>query len=165
VSKYHLAQINIGVPKGPMDSAVMADFAAQLDEINALAEQSPGFVWRLQDDAGNATAFRPFNDDTLINLSVWETPVALRNFVYRSAHSKVMRRRREWFESMREMYMALWWVPQGHRPTIAEAVVCLEKLRANGPSAEAFTFGQLFPPPDEISDEFSGDISEPCPAL
>jgi hypothetical protein len=165
MSKYQLAQLNIGVPNGPIDSAVMADFVAQLEEINALAERSPGFVWRLKDDANNATAFRPYDDDTLMNMSVWEDPVALRNYVYRSAHSAVMKRRREWFQHMKAAYLVLWWVPNGHRPTIEEAVSRLEILRTRGACEMAFTFGKLFPAPDAAPDTSLGDISEPCPAL
>lgn len=165
MSNYQLAQLNIGVPNGPIESAVMADFVAQLDQINALAERSPGFVWRLKDDANNATSFRPYDDDTLMNLSVWEDPVALRNYVYRSAHSAVMKRRREWFQHMKEAYLVLWWVPNGHRPTIEEAVSRLNILRTRGPSEMAFTFGKLFAPPDAAPDTSLGDISEPCPAL
>jgi hypothetical protein len=165
MSKYQLAQLNIGVARGPMDSAVMADFAAQLDEINALAEQSPGFVWRLKDENNNATSFRPLDADTLVNMSVWEDPTALRNYVYRSAHSAVMKRRREWFEHMKEAYLVLWWVPRGHRPTVEEALSRLNTLRARGPSELAFTFGKLFPPPDAAPESTIEDISEPCPAL
>jgi len=165
MSKFHLAQLNIGVGRGPIDSAVMADFVAQLDEINALAERSPGFVWRLKDDAGDATAFRPYGDDTLVNMSVWEDPVALRNYVYRSAHSAVMKRRREWFEHMREAYLVLWWVPIGHMPTVEEAWARLSSLRSRGPTAAAFTFAKLFPPPDAHSGEALDDISDTCPAL
>jgi hypothetical protein len=165
MSGYQLAQLNIGVPQGPIDSAVMADFVAQLDEINQLAERSRGFVWRLKDEANNATSFRPFDDDTLMNLSVWEDPVALRDYVYRSAHSTVMKRRREWFQHMKEANLVLWWVPSGHRPTIEEAVERLRILRSHGPCDRAFTFGKLFAPPDAAPDSSISDLSEPCPAL
>jgi Domain of unknown function (DUF3291) len=163
--RYQLAHLNIAWPKGPMESPVMADFVAQLDEINALAEGSSGYVWRLKDDAGNATAIRPLGDSVLVNMSVWESPEALRDFVYRSAHSAVMRRRREWFERPVETYLVMWWVPAGHQPTVEEAIARLTQLREKGPSAEAFTFAQIFPAPDVQPDSCATDLSETCPAL
>lgn len=126
----------------------MAEFANNLDRINALAEASPGFVWRLQTEAGNATAIRPFEDENLlVNMSVWRDVESLKAYVYDSAHVGFMRRRREWFELMKEAYLVLWWVPKGHRPDIAEAIARLELLKAKGPRPEAFTFAQPFPPP------------------
>ena len=117
MSTHELAQLNIGVIKGPMDSPVMADFAASLERINSVAEAAPGFVWRLQTEAGDATAIRPFeNENMLVNMSVWKDLDALRKYVYHSAHVEVMRRRREWFEPMSEAFLVLWWVPRGHRP-------------------------------------------------
>ena len=113
---FHLAQVNIGVLRAPRDSPLIADFVANLEPINALADASPGFVWRLQGEGGDATSFRAFDSDTiLINMSTWESLEALQAFVYRTAHTGVMRRRREWFEPMADLYMALWWVPAGHR--------------------------------------------------
>ena len=149
MSAFELAQLNVGIIKGPMDSPVMADFAANLDRINALAERSPGFVWRLQTEEGNATAIRPFEDaNMLVNMSVWRDLESLNEYVYRSAHMEVLRRRREWFEQMREAFLVLWWVPKGHRPNVTEAIAKLDLLRGNGPTAEAFTFRQAFPAPD-----------------
>ena len=149
MSVYELAQLNIGIIKGPMDSPVMADFAANLERINALAERSAGFVWRLQTEAGDATTIRPFEDENmLINMSVWRDVDSLNKYVYSSAHVELMRRRREWFERMHEAFLVLWWVPKEHRPSVVEAVAKLEILRAKGPTAEAFTFRQAFPPPD-----------------
>ena len=145
---HELAQLNIGVIRAPMDSPVMAEFANNLDRINALAEASPGFVWRLQTEDGNATAIRPFEDENLlVNMSVWRDVESLKAYVYGSAHVQFMRRRREWFEFMKEAYLVLWWVPRGHRPAIAEAIAKLELLKAQGPGPEAFTFAQPFPPP------------------
>lgn len=145
---HELAQLNIGVIRAPMDSPVMAEFANNLDRINALAEASPGFVWRLQTEDGNATAIRPFEDENLlVNMSVWRDVASLKAYVYESAHVGFMRRRREWFELMKEAYLVLWWVPRGHRPEIAEAIAKLELLKAKGPGPEAFTFAQPFPPP------------------
>lgn len=144
---HELAQLNIGVIRAPMDSPVMAEFAENLDRINALAEASPGFVWRLQTEEGNATAIRPFEDENLlVNMSVWRDVASLKAYVYDSAHVGFMRRRREWFELMKEAYLVLWWVPRGHRPDIAEAIAKLELLKAKGPGPEAFTFAQPFPP-------------------
>jgi hypothetical protein len=131
----------------------MADFMALLDPVNALADASPGFVWRLQSDEGNATAYRVFDDpDLLVNMSVWESIDALREFVYRNPdHLSAMRRRREWFEKMAELFVVLWWIPAGQVPTLADAEERLTLLRAVGPSPDAFTFRQHFPPPDEAS--------------
>ena len=148
MSTYELAQLNIAVMKEPLESPSMADFVANLDRINALAEDTPGFIWRLQTDEGDATAVRPLGDDTLVNMSVWRDVESLNKYVYGSAHVEIMRRRKEWFERMREAYMVLWWVPAGHRPDVTEAVARLETLRANGPTEEAFTFKTAFLPPD-----------------
>src|SRR6202795_2051619 len=141
MSAYNLAQLNIGVIKAPMDSPIMADFAANLERINALAEHSRGFVWRLQTEEGDATAIRPFeNENMLVNMSVWRDVESLNKYVYSSAHVEIMRRRKEWFERMREAFLVLWWVPTGHRPTVAEAGCKLEVLVTRGPSRGAFTF-------------------------
>lgn len=164
-SAYELAQLNIGIIRGPMDSPLMAEFAANLARINALAESSPGFVWRLQTEDGDATAIRPFdNPDQLLNMSVWRDADALRRFVYRSAHADILKRRREWFEPMTEAIMVLWWVPRGHRPSVAEAIARLELLRAKGPHAEAFTFRHTFPAPDAPASEQPGGFADRCPA-
>jgi len=166
MSAYELAQLNIGIIKGAMDSPVMADFAANLDRINALADRSPGFVWRLQTEDGDATAIRPFdNDNMLVNMSVWRDLESLHKYVYSSAHIDVMRRRREWFERMPEAFLVLWWVPKDHRPSVAEAIAKLAALRANGPAQDAFTFRQPFPAPDASSDtQPSIPFSDECPA-
>jgi hypothetical protein len=145
---FHVAQVNIALPKAPVDSPLLADFMGLLDPINELADASDGFVWRLQTDEGNATSIRPFEDERLmVNLSTWESVEALRQFVYRSVHVEVMRRRREWFERMR-LYMALWWVPAGHVPSVEEAKDRLAHLREHGPTPQAFTFREPFGPPD-----------------
>lgn len=164
MSRFELAQLNIGQLKGPLDSPLLADFVANLDRINALAEASEGFVWRLQTDEGDATALRPLGDDTIVNMSVWRDVSALRNYVYRTAHVEIMRRRREWFEHMSEAFVVLWWVPAGHRPTIQEAIAKLEVLRRNGSSADAFTFRSAYPPPDEAQSRTPFDIGDRCPA-
>ncbi len=165
MSAYELAQLNIGIIRGPMDSPVMAEFAANLDRINALAEASPGFVWRLQTEDGNATAIRPFdNENMLLNMSVWSDADSLRKFVYRSAHADILRRRREWFEKMSEAIMVLWWVPRGHRPEVAEAIGRLGLLRRLGPHPAAFTFRETYPPPDAPASEQPGGFEDECPA-
>ena len=148
-SHYHLAQLNIARLLAPIDSPALADFVAQLDEINQLADHSSGFVWRLQAGDGNATSIRPFNDDyILVNMSVWESLEQLRAYVYTSAHSAVMRRRREWFEPMKNAYIVLWWVPAGHIPTVAEAKERLEILQTQGETAAAFKFKRPFAAPE-----------------
>ncbi len=163
MSTYELAQLNIAVMKAPLDSPELADFVANLDRINALAEASPGYVWRLQTDDGDATALRPLGENVLLNMSVWRDAEALNEYVYRSDHAGIMRRRREWFERMGEAYMVLWWVPAGHRPDVAEALVRLEKLRAEGPTPFAFSFRQAFPPPGAASSS-PQDCGDACPA-
>jgi hypothetical protein len=165
MSQFELAQLNIGIIKGPMDSPVMAQFVANLEQINALADRSPGFVWRLQTADGDATAIRPFEQENmLLNMSTWQDVESLNQYVYSSAHAAVMRRRREWFERMQESYLALWWVPKGHRPSVTEAIAKLEVLRSKGPSPEAFTFRQAFPPPDAAQSQLPATFGDECPA-
>ncbi len=142
----------------------MADFVANLDRINDLAERSPGYVWRFKTDDGNATGLRPFGDDYLVNLSVWRDIDALYNYVYKSAHVEIMKRRKEWFETMRERYSVLWWVPEGHRPTTAEAKVRLQLLREQGPTPEAFTFKNPFPAPGTSAGSGLAEFDDLCPA-
>jgi Domain of unknown function (DUF3291) len=161
---FHLAQVNIGRALGEMTDPVMADFAAALPAINALAEAIPGFVWRLQTEDGDATAIRPYEDNRiLINLSVWTNLDALRGYVFRSDHSKYLRRRREWFERFERVYVALWWVPDGHRPTVVEAVERLAHLDAHGPTAYAFGFATPFGP-DGLPIEHRAAADDTCPA-
>jgi Domain of unknown function (DUF3291) len=115
-----------------------------------LADGSPGFVWRLQTDAGDATALRIWDDDRMIvNMSVWESIEALRAFVYRSDHVHVMRRRREWFDRMTQALMVMWWIPAGTVPTVAQATTRLAKLEEVGPTSDAFTFQAWFAPPGQ----------------
>jgi heme-degrading monooxygenase HmoA len=148
MSELELAQLNIAHLKAPIDSPLLAEFVANLDRINAIAEASDGFRWRLMTDDGNATSLRPFGDDVLVNMSVWRDLEALRNYVYHSAHAEVMKRRREWFDRISEAHVVLWWIAVGHRPSISEAASRLENLRRHGPSPAAFTFGTAFPAPD-----------------
>ena len=145
--RWHLAQLNVGRLLAPVESPAIAGFVAALDPINELADASPGFVWRLQTDAGNATDIRPTEDDLfLINMSVWSSLQELRAFVYTTAHVQVLRQRREWFEQLATSHMVLWWVPAGHIPTIEEALERLDRLRAEGPTPTAFTFRSPFEP-------------------
>lgn len=164
MSAYELAQLNIARMKQPLESPGMADFVANLDRINALAENSPGFVWRLQTAEGDATALRPLGDDTLINVTVWRDVASLNNYVYRSEHVEFMRRRKEWFDRMQEAYLVLWWVPRGQRPTVADAIARLELLRANGPTKDAFTFRRAFLPPDSVQPSAPFEFGDECPA-
>lgn len=164
MSDYELAQLNIAQMLAPLESPVLADFVANLDRINALADQSPGFVWRLQSDEGDATSFRPFGEDVLVNLSVWKDIESLYDFVYKSAHVEIMRRRKEWFERLREAYTVLWWVPQGYRPTVEEAKAKLTHLRTHGPGPEAFTFKKPYSPPDASGTESLAAFDDACPA-
>lgn len=164
MNAFELAQLNIAVMRAPLDSPAMADFVANLDRINALADAAPGFVWRLQTEAGDATAVRPLGDSTLVNMSVWRDVEALAEYVYRSAHTEIMKRRREWFESMQAAFQVLWWVPAGHRPTMDEAIARLETLRNLGPTPQAFSFKKPFPPPGGSAGEATGTSGWNCPA-
>jgi hypothetical protein len=157
VASFHLAQVNIGRLRAPLDDPIMEGFRSQLDPINALADRSPGFVWRLQTEDGNATSIRPFADERMaINMSVWESLEALQQFVYRSAHIGPLRDRSQWFEPIEGPILALWWIPAGHVPTVAEAQERLQTLKARGPTAFAFTFRTPFPSPDGPSGEVAG---------
>ena len=149
MTAFHLAQVNIARMLGPLDGPVMAGFVTRLDEINALADASPGFVWRLETAEGNATALRPYDDERILfNMSVWETLEDLRQYVYRSAHTELIGRRKDWFDKFERPYLALWWVPAGHIPTVAEAKQRLELLQERGETAEAFTFKKTFAAPE-----------------
>lgn len=147
MSDYHLAQLNIAWMKAPLESPEMVDFVANLERINALAEGSPGYVWRLQDEAGDATAIRPFGDEVLVNMSVWHDMQSLSDYVYKSAHTEMLKRRREWFERVEQAHQVLWWVPAGHRPSVTEAAERLAHLREQGATAQAFTFRYAFAAP------------------
>ena len=148
---HHLAQLNIARFRLPLDDPAMAGFVAALDPLNAIADGAPGFVWRLQTEQGNATSIHAFEDDLLlINMSVWESVDALAAYVYGPDHVAVMRRRREWAERMEEAYLVLWWVPAGWIPTIDEAKERLQRLRAHGPTPQAFTFKKRFTPDEAV---------------
>ena len=152
MAAHHLAQVNVATLRAPLDTPELADFVAELEPINALADGSPGFVWRLQTEDGDATAIRAFDDErVIVNLSVWESLEALRNFVYASRHLDVLRRRRAWFQRMADPYLALWWLPAGTIPTVAQAKDRLELLQRQGPGAAAFTFRVPFPAPEQAA--------------
>jgi heme-degrading monooxygenase HmoA len=144
---FQLAQLNVGRMLAPVDAPEIAGFVAELEPINRLADAAPGFIWRLQTEAGDATSLRPTEDDLfLINMSVWSSIEALRAFTYSSAHVEVLRRRREWFERLATAHLVLWWVPAGHIPTVDEALDRLDRLRRDGPTPAAFTFRTPFEP-------------------
>jgi hypothetical protein len=164
MSNYHLAQLNIARLLAPIDSPQLADFVANLDRINALAEESPGFIWRLKTDEGNATALRPLEDENLIvNMSVWKDVSALNQYVYRSAHLEVMRRRKEWFDRLADAHMVLWWISKGHTPSVEEAMDRLTLLREKGPTPDAFTFRKAFDAPDVIGRADAAGLLVECP--
>ena len=166
MAEYHVAQVNIARMRAPLEEPLMAGFVARLDEINALADRSPGFVWRLQTPAGNATYLRPYDDDRiLVNMSVWESVEALKDYVYRTAHAELLRERKEWFEKFAGAYVALWWVPRGHVPGVDEAKKRLAHLEAHGPTQFAFTFKTVFPPDEEFQRAIDWSSFEPCPAV
>ena len=167
MARYNIAQVNIGRVKAPIEDPLMAGFTRRLDEINALADRSPGFIWRLQTSEGNATYLRPYPEDDriLVNMSVWETIETLRHYVYKTAHTEMLRQREMWFERFAGMYMALWWVPAGHRPGIDEAVKRLAYLEKYGPTQFAFTFKTTFQPDDEFQRGIDWSAFHPCPAL
>src|SRR6185437_16531319 len=147
-----LAQINIGRLVAPPDDPRVADFVNALDEINALAERSPGFVWRLKSDSGNALDIRYRNDPLeALNMSVWESVESLLSYAYNSKHVEFFRRRAEWFEKHAKPHYCLWWVPEGHVPTVAEGIERLEHYREHGATEYAFWFSQRFPKPELVA--------------
>ena len=146
--EYQLAQINIAKLVKPIDHPQIADFVNQLDEINALAEQSKGFIWRLKDDENNdATGFNPFEDrNMIVNMSVWKDVDSLKEYVYNSGHVKVFIRKKEWFEKPTKAHMALWWIEKDRTPTIEEGKERIEYLQQHGISNYAFTFQKVMNP-------------------
>jgi ring-1,2-phenylacetyl-CoA epoxidase subunit PaaC len=146
----HLAQINIAKLKAPIDSPLLADFAAQLDHVNAMAEAAPGFIWRLKDDTGNATALSlnaPWGPEYIVNVSVWQDVESLKNFAYQqSSHVGVLRRRHEWFDQMTTPHLGMWWLHDEERPTLLDAKRRLDYLHAQGETEYAFNFKKSFEP-------------------
>lgn len=145
---YQLAQVNIAKALAPLDAPIMQGFVERLEHINQLAEASPGFIWRLQTEEGDATALKPFEDQLIIvNLSVWDSLEALKDYVYFGEHLTVLRNKKQWFEKPEAPTLALWWVPAGHIPSTEEAKRALACLREQGPTAAAFSFAKPFPTP------------------
>lgn len=145
---HELAQVNVSRLSFPLDSPQLKDFVDGLDPVNAVADKAEGFVWRLRSDSGNATDVPVFGDDWMIvNMTVWRDFDALTGFMYAGRHRELMSRRREWFEQIREAMTALWWVPAGERPTVADAEERLLHLREHGPTERAFTLRTRFPAP------------------
>jgi Domain of unknown function (DUF3291) len=162
---YQIAQVNIGRIRAELDDPIMAGFVNRLEEINALADASPGFVWRLQTNEGNATYFRPYGDErTLLNMSVWRDVESLRHYVFQTAHRELLRQRHAWFEKFEGSYTALWWVPVGHIPGIDEAKRRVAHLDAHGPTQFAFTFKSVFDPDEEFQQGINWSSFQPCPA-
>jgi hypothetical protein len=148
MTSFHISQMNVGHALHPLDDPRMQDFMDNLDRINALAEASPGFVWRLKDENNNATSIKLTPDPSfIVNMSVWASVDALFEFVYRSDHTPFMVRRREWFRQPAGPIQVLWWIPAGTIPSPQEGLARLARLTAEGPTASAFTFKHRFPPP------------------
>lgn len=144
---YQLAQLNVAQVRAPLDSPPMAEFHDNIARVNAIAEAMPGFVWRWVTPEGDTSEERVFGPGRLVNVSVWESLQALRDFAYDGTHLEFLRRRREWFQPSDRAYLVLWWVPAGHRPSLEEAAERLAWLEARGPGPQAFTFRESFPPP------------------
>jgi Domain of unknown function (DUF3291) len=143
-SGHHLAQLNIGRIRYPLEDPRMAGFADNLELVNGIAERSSGFVWRYTDESGNATNTRPFGDPlVIVNVSLWENVVSLEKYVWQTVHKRFYGRRHEWFDKFEGPYFVMWWVPAGHRPTMQEAIARLEHLKAHGPSEQAFGWESL----------------------
>jgi len=151
MTSYHLAQLNLGLFRAPLDGGEMAEFVAALEPINALAEATPGFVWRLKGEDGGSSSFVdvPGHDDPLWapNLSVWEDLESLKHFIYRSGHAIYLRRRAEWFQKPDRPINVLWWIPAGHLPTLHDAIKRLDDLASNGPSDQGWPLNKPFDPP------------------
>ncbi len=159
----HLAQLNVGRLRAPLEDPRIDDFRNNLGRINALAEVSPGFVWRLQDDSGNATGIHVFEDELeIINLTVWHSVDALADFTYRTGHVEFLRRRREFFEPATQPILCLWWIPEGTVPMVRDALARLEHLRTHGPTPAAFTFRHRFDPDGGTVER--GNERDMCPA-
>ncbi|MET0461210.1 MAG: DUF3291 domain-containing protein [Ilumatobacteraceae bacterium] len=146
---WHFAELNVATLRQPLDHPDTAEFVGALDTINALAESSPGFVWRLVDESGQSSSYVRADDDPLfiVNLSVWESPELLHDYVYKTAHTPFLRRRREWFRRMEDAFLVCWWVPVGHRPSVDEALDRLDRLRRDGVTDDAFTLRDRRPAP------------------
>jgi len=148
MSYYHLAQLNIANAVASMESSEMAGFVARLDEIHDLADNSDGFIWRWESGSIDSSVVDVFGDpQLLVNLSVWKSVEALKHFVYKTIHIELIRDKAAWVDKMPDMHQVVWWVPEGHIPSVAEAKQKLDYLRKNGPSEAAFTMAHPFPMP------------------
>jgi hypothetical protein len=149
---HHLAQINVARLVAPLDDPRIGEFVAQLEPINALADEAPGFVWRLKSESGNATDIA-YSDDpfVIVNMSVWESLDELRTYAYKSDHAKVFRDRAKWFEKMEKPGYCLWWIPIGHIPSVAEGRERLEHYQVHGATSYSFWFSQHYPRPRDAS--------------
>jgi hypothetical protein len=148
---YHLAQVNIAYGIETLDHPTMSGFVSELDRINVLAEKSDGFIWRLQSDEGDATAFKIFEDEKIIiNMSVWESVEALRSYVYSSDHLDILKQKKQWFEKPKSAHLALWWIPVGNVPTIEDAKARLSEIQRVGSSETAFNFVKPYPMPESV---------------
>jgi hypothetical protein len=146
---YHLATSNFARMLGTYEDEVMAGFVARLEPLNAVADASPGFVWRYQDEAGEAAEIRVFDDEKILfNMSVWESIDALQNYAYHTNHLEALQSRAKWFERSTRPSLVLWWIPAGHIPTVEEAKQHFDILWRDGPSAAAFTFKKRFASPE-----------------
>jgi len=161
---WHLAQVNVAYALGDADDPVMAEFNAQLDAINALADRSPGFVWRYVTDSRDPMQRELKDPRVLFNMSVWESVEALKDYTYRTMHAELLRDRKSWFEKFEGSYLALWWVPEGHTPSVDEAKQRLAHLEEHGPSQFAFTFKTVMPPDESFLAKLDWSIFAPCPA-
>lgn len=140
-----LAQLNIAKAKYDMEAPEIKDFVDNLEPVNGIAEQSPGFIWRLQDESGDATNIRVLDDpDMLVNMSVWASVDDLKNFIFRTVHINFLKRKKEWFHLDGNDTYVLWWIEDGHIPTLEEAMARLNYLRENGDTPYAFSFKSNF---------------------
>jgi heme-degrading monooxygenase HmoA len=148
MSDFHLAQLNTARLSAPLEDPSMAGFVEGITLMNALADRSPGFVWRLAEESGDGTIHTVADPARIYTLSVWESPEHLRAYAYRSEHLDYLRRRREWFHPHgHQAALVLWWLPAGRLPTLRQGISRLGRLQAGGPSAEAFTLRDPFPAP------------------
>ena len=152
MQNYHLAQINVARMRASLDDPIMAEFKTAIDEINAIAERSPGFVWRLQNESGDASEIRVYDDPKiLVNMSVWQSTPQLKDYVYGSLHKDFFMRRRQWFEKFQGAHFGMWWVPVGKFPTATIGREKIEYLTIHGESPECFTFKNLYSAPTKES--------------
>ena len=138
----HLAELNVGRLRAPTDDPRVAEFMDNLDRINGMGKRMPGFVWMMEGSGapgtGNTEAKIDGDPQFVANLTVWQDFESLRTFVYKTLHLKFMERRAEWFEQLKTRHFVMWWVPEGHQPSLDEALARLKHLQENGDSEDAF---------------------------